>query len=176
MLKAAIASDDPVVVLESRALYPRKGPVQTSETVDPLGGARVLRSGDAATIVSWGRTVHDCLAAADALEDDGVSVEVIDLRWINPLDIETVLTSIQKTNRLLVAHEANLTSGFGAEVVARVSEEGFWTLDGPVVRVGAPDIRVPAAPSLQQHLLVSPDSIVAGVTRLLGGSRSDAGH
>ncbi len=169
MLRAAIASDDPVIVLESRALYPRVGPVPVDAALEPVGGARRLLTGEHATVVTWGRTVHDAIAAAEAMRDEGATIDLIDLRWINPLDFDIVLESVERTGRLLIAHEANLTAGFGAEIAARVAAEGFWALDAPVVRVGAPDTPVPAAPAIQRELLTTPDSIVAGLRDLLGG-------
>ncbi len=124
-------------------------------------------------MVTWGQAVHHCLSASEALAAEGVTVDLIDLRWINPLDFDAVLASLERTTRLMVVHEANLTAGFGAEVAARAASEGFWTLDAPVVRVGAPDIRVPAAPSLQAEVLVNPDRIVQAAYRLLHGDVRD---
>jgi acetoin:2,6-dichlorophenolindophenol oxidoreductase subunit beta len=171
MLRTAIATDDPVIILESRALYPRVGPVDLGAPLEPLGGSRRLRSGEDATVVTWGRSVHDALAAADVLQESGVSIDLIDLRWINPLAFDDVLSSVERTSRLLIAHEANLTAGFGAEIAARAAAEGFWALDAPIVRVGAPDIRVPAAPTLQREFLPNRDMIVEGVETLLGRDR-----
>jgi pyruvate/2-oxoglutarate/acetoin dehydrogenase E1 component len=175
MLRAAIASDDPVVVLESRALYPRTGEVRLDADAEAVGGARRLREGNHVTVVSWGRAVHECLGAAAELSGAGIEVDLIDLRWINPLDLGAVLESLERTCKLVVVHEANVTAGFGAEIAARAAREGFWSLDAPVVRVGAPDIRVPAAPSLQSELLVDSAKIVAAVQRLLSGADGD-GH
>ena len=170
MLRAAIASDDPVIVLESRALYPRTGDVRLDTDVEPVGGARRLREGTDVTVVTWGRAVHECLDAADRLAAEGVEVDLIDLRWINPLDFDPVMASLGRTSKLVVVHEANVTAGFGAEIAARVAGEGFWSLDAPVVRVGAPDIRVPAAPSLQSALLVDSAKVVDAVHGLLAGA------
>jgi acetoin:2,6-dichlorophenolindophenol oxidoreductase subunit beta len=167
MLRAAIASEDPVIVLESRALYPRVGPVALDGPLEPVAGARRLVDGEHASVVTWGRTVHDAIAAAEVLREEGTTIDVIDLRWVNPLDFDVVLESLERTGRMLIAHEANVTAGFGAEIAARAAAEGFWALDAPVMRVGAPDTPVPAAPALQRELLPSADSIVAGVRRLL---------
>lgn len=166
MLRAAIASDDPVIVIESRALYQQKRDVPVGGPVEAVGGARTVREGDNVTIVTWSRMVGEALAAADRLAERGVSAEVVDLRWLSPLDIEAVLASVSKTSRLVIAHEANLTGGFGAEIAARVVAQGFDLLDAPVERVGAPDIRVPASPRLQQALMPNSESIVAAVDRL----------
>jgi acetoin:2,6-dichlorophenolindophenol oxidoreductase subunit beta len=170
MLRAAIASDDPVIVLESRALYPRTGDVRLDAGVESVGGARRLREGRDVTVVTWGRAVHECLEAADRLATEGVEVDMIDLRWINPLDLDPVMESLERTSKLVVVHEANVTAGFGAEVAARAAGEGFWSLDAPVVRVGAPDIRVPAAPSLQSAMLVDSLKVVDAVRGLLSGA------
>ena len=124
-------------------------------------------------MVTWGQAVHHCLSAAEALAREGVSVDLIDLRWINPLDFDAVLASLERTTRLMVVHEANLTAGFGAEVAARAASDGFWSLDAPVIRVGAPDIRVPAAPSLQSEVLVDPDQISGAAHRLFHGDSRD---
>lgn len=166
MLRAAVASDDPVIVLESRALYQVKSDVALGGPVETVGGARHIRSGDDATIVSWGRMVGQAEEAAAVLADDGVAVDVIDLRWLSPLDIGAVVESVGRTGRLVVAHEANLTGGFGAEIAARVAGEAFWSLDAPIERVATPDVRIPAAPALQSALLPDTAAIVAAVERV----------
>ncbi len=170
MLRAAITSDDPVIVLEARSLYARTGPVDLAGELEPVGGARRLRQGDDVTLVTWGTAVHHALEAADRLAGRGVGVDVIDLRWLNPLDFDPVLTSLARTSKLVIAHEANLTGGFGAEIAARAAAEGFWSLDAPVARVGAPDLRMPSAPALQTAVLVGAEQIVAAVEGVLGAS------
>lgn len=170
MLRAAIASDDPVVILEARGLYARTGPVTLGAPVEDMGGSRRLRAGTDLTMVTWGQAVHHCLGAAETLAQDGTSVDLIDLRWLNPVDFDAVLSSLEQTTRLMIVHEANLTGGFGAEIAARAAQEGFWMLDAPVVRVGAPDIRVPAAPSLQTELMVNADRIVRAAKGLFNGN------
>ncbi|RDI73628.1 Pyruvate/2-oxoglutarate dehydrogenase complex dehydrogenase (E1) component [Gaiella occulta] len=166
MLRAAIASDDPVIVVESRALYQQKREVRLGGPVEAVGGARVVREGSDVTIVSWSRMVGEALTAADRLAERGIRAEVVDLCWLSPLDMGTVLDSVRRTSRLVIAHEANLTGGFGAEIAARVVTDGFDLLDAPIGRVGAPDIRVPASPALQQALMPNSESIVAAVDRL----------
>lgn len=166
MLRAAIASDDPVIVIESRALYQQKRDVALGDPVENIGGTRVVREGDDLTIVTWSRMVDEALSAADRLAERGASAEVLDLRWLSPLDFEPVLASVSKTGRLVVAHEANVTGGFGAEIAARVVAHGFDLLDAPIERVGAPNIRVPASPPLQQALMPNSESIVAAADRL----------
>jgi pyruvate/2-oxoglutarate/acetoin dehydrogenase E1 component len=159
MLRAAIASDDPVILFESRRLYPAKGLVDLDAPVEAIGGARVLHPGDDLTVVTWGSTVPDVLAARDGLAAGGVSAAVIDLRWLSPLDLRPVLDSVEHTGRLAVVHEANRTAGFGAEIVARVTESISRELAVPPVRIAAGDGRVPAAPVLSQALLPGPQRI-----------------
>lgn len=166
MLRVAIATDDPVIILESRALYPERQEVMLAGPLQQLGGASTLLAGDDLTILTWSRMVSEALAAADELADGGVHAEVIDLRWLCPLDIDTVFGSIKRTGRVLIAHEATLTSGFGAELAARIASEAFWDLDAPIVRVAAPDIPLPAAPTLQKALLPGRDAIVQAAMRL----------
>jgi acetoin:2,6-dichlorophenolindophenol oxidoreductase subunit beta len=168
MLRAAIAENDPVVVLESRALYPRKQELELDGPVEPVGGTRVRRPGDDVTVVTWGRMVHEALDAADRLAAEDIGAEVIDLRWLSPLDLGPVRESIARTGRVVVAHEANRTGGFGAEIAARIADEAFWDLDGPVARVAGPDVPLPAAPVLQEALLPQADAIAACVRGLLG--------
>ncbi|GAA4994661.1 alpha-ketoacid dehydrogenase subunit beta [Yinghuangia aomiensis] len=146
---AAIGCDDPVIVIESRALYhSMKGPVTFGTEWPTIGGARTARPGTDITVVTWGATLHTALAAAEALHEEGLEAEVVDLRWLNPLDDRTVLESVARTGRLAVVHDANLTGGFGAEITSRVAENGIPLL-APPVRVGTNDLRIPAAPSLQ---------------------------
>jgi pyruvate/2-oxoglutarate/acetoin dehydrogenase E1 component len=166
MLRAAIAGDDPAIVIESRALYQMKDEVRTDGPVELLGGARTVRAGDDLTIVTWSRLVGEAEAAADALAERGVYADLIDLRWLSPLDIDSVLESVRRTGKLLIAHEANITGGFGAEIAARVASEAFWGLDAPIERVAAPDIRVPASPALNAALLPSAETILSAAERL----------
>jgi acetoin:2,6-dichlorophenolindophenol oxidoreductase subunit beta len=168
LLRTAIMADDPAIVIESRALYNEPGDVVTDGAVAPLGGARTVRTGEHVSIVSWGRMVQTALAAADTLSADGIDAEVIDLRWLAPLDFDAVAASIGRTGRLVVAHEANRTGGFGAEIAARAAGECFADLDAPVERVALPDVRVPAAPHLQEALLPGPEAIAAAVRGQLG--------
>jgi pyruvate/2-oxoglutarate/acetoin dehydrogenase E1 component len=168
MLLAAVADPDPVIIIESRAMYGTvSDPVDESQPVTPIGGAVVRRPGRHATVVSWGRMVHECLAAADQLSAQGIELEVVDLRWLNPLDNETVMASVRSTAHLAVVHEANVTGGFGAEIAARVYEDSFFDLDGPVLRIGVDDLRMPAAPHLQGAVVPSAGSIVDRIVRWL---------
>lgn len=166
MLRAAIASDDPVIIIDSRMLYPDRAAVDVAAPVEPVGGARLLRAGSDVTILSWSRMVKEALAAADQLAAEGCQAEVIDLRWLNPLDFDAIASSVARTSRLVIAHEAVTTGGFGGEIAARVAAECFWDLDGPVLRVGVPDVRLPAAPALQKASIPDASWIVQAVQRL----------
>lgn len=175
MTRAAIADPDPVVLVEARELYQEKGAVHTGGPADAVGGARLHRDGDALTIITWGPMLHRALAAAETLGASGTEVAVLDLRWLNPIDDDAIADSVRRGNgRVLVAHEANLTGGFGAEIAARISERHFSDLVAPVVRVGAPDTRIPSAPSLQQAVLPGADAIAAASQKLLATSREVA--
>ena len=163
LLKSAVRSDDPVVYMEHKNLWGLAGEVPEGEDrTIPLGAARVERAGKDVTIVSWSRMVHVCAGAAAALEGEGVSAEVIDLRTLWPWDRERVLGSVARTGRLLVAHEAVSVGGFGAEVAATVAEE----LGAPVRRLGAPRIPIPYAPPLEDRVRVTEDMIAAAVREM----------
>ena len=170
MLLQAVASDDPVVVIENRSLYFVGPPAEVDLTppTEPLGRARIARAGDDLTIVTWSAQVDTALAAADRLELAGASAEVVDLRWLNPLDIGTILESVGKTGRLIVLQEANTSGGFGAEVAARVADEGISLIDASIVRLGLADTRIPAAPALQKAVLPNPELVVSAASKLLG--------
>jgi 2-oxoisovalerate dehydrogenase E1 component len=164
LLKAAIRTNNPVMFVESQALYPLKGVVPDGDIVLSFGAAAVLRVGSDATIVGWGPAVHDALLAATILHDDyGVDAEVIDLRSLVPLDMDTVLTSVRKTGRCVVASQAILTSSYVNEIVARVQQEAFDDLDGPVGRIGAQVGISPQAEGLEQAFLPHAADIVAAV-------------
>lgn len=168
LLLAAIHCDDPTIVIESRRLYfGDKQPVEVDRPISGVGGARVLRPGSDVTLVTWGAMVHDALDAADLLDTDGVSAEVIDLRWLSPFDSRTVVESVRKTSRLAISQEANVTAGFGAEVAARVGRAAFYSLDAPILRVGTPDVRMPAAQVLQEALVPDAASIATEINKLL---------
>lgn len=163
LLKAAIRCDDPVVYLEHKNLWPLRGEVPDAEEVAEIGRARRLRFGEDLTIVSWSATVHAAADAAEALAEEGISVDLLDLRSLWPWDREAVLESVARTGRLLVAHEAVRVAGFGAEVAATVAEE----LGVPVARLGAPRVPVPYSPPLEAELHVRPEAIAAAARRLL---------
>jgi 2-oxoisovalerate dehydrogenase E1 component len=165
LLRAAIRDPNPVVFVENRLLYGRKGPRPRPDHLVPLGRAAVHREGTDVTLVSYSKLVHDCAAVAEQLSAEGISVEVIDLRTIAPLDTETVLRSLAKTGRLVIAHQAVEQFGVGAELAAVAAQEGFWTLDAPVIRVGAAATPAPYAPSLERVWLPDRERIAAAVRR-----------
>ncbi len=169
LLKAAIRCEDPVVFLENELLYGRTYEVPIGDGhVLPIGKARVMREGTDVTIVSYSIGVGLSLEAADKLAEDGISAEVIDLRTIRPLDKATVLTSLAKTNRLVVAEEGWPVCSVGSEILAICMEEGFDDLDAPVLRITNEDVPMPYAANLEKATLVNADKIVTGVRKTLG--------
>jgi 2-oxoisovalerate dehydrogenase E1 component len=166
LLRAAIQDPNPVVFIENRLLYGMKGPQPPPEHIVPIGKSMVVRPGTDITVVSVSRMVHEAVAAADELARDGISVEVIDLRTVAPLDIDPILASVRKTSRVLIAHEAVVPFGIGAEVAAVVARDAFWDLDAPVQRLGAASTPPPYAPELERAWLPSRDDIAEAVRRL----------
>ncbi len=166
LLRAAIQDPNPVVFIENRLLYGMKGPQPPSDYLVPIGTSAVVRPGSHVTVVSVSRMVHEAIAAAERLEDEGISVEVIDLRTVAPLDVAPILESVHKTSRLLIAHEAVVPFGIGAEIAATVAREGFWDLDAPIERVGAAATPPPYAPELERAWLPDREDIVAAIRRL----------
>jgi acetoin:2,6-dichlorophenolindophenol oxidoreductase subunit beta len=148
LLKAAVRDDNPVMFFSDMTLGFQKGEVPLEERIVPLGQACVRRAGRDVTIVSYSKSLHTCLAAAEKLEGMNVSAEVIDLRTIKPLDESTVLASVRKTGRLMIVHEASGLFGVGAEVAALAAEKAFGALKAPVVRLTGPDAPAPASPAL----------------------------
>ncbi len=167
LLRAAIQDPNPVVFIENRLLYGMKGPQPPPGHVVPIGASVVVRPGTDVTVVSISRMVHEAVAAAGSLTDEGISVEVIDLRTVAPLDLAPVLESVHKTNRLLIAHEAVVPFGIGAEIAATVAREGFWDLDAPIERVGAAPTPPPYAPDLERAWLPDRDNIADTIRRLV---------
>jgi len=161
LLKAAIRDENPVVFLEHKRLYSLKGEVGGDEVV-PLGRARIAREGRSLTLVTAMKGVHDCVAAADMLAGDGIDVEVVDLRTLRPLDLETVLASVAKTNRVAVVEEGPLTGGWAGEMLALIAEHGLSDLDD-VWRIATPDTPIPYSPQLEDAHLPGPERIAAEV-------------
>jgi acetoin:2,6-dichlorophenolindophenol oxidoreductase subunit beta len=165
LLWSSIYDDNTVMFFEHRNLYPIKG--QVPDEIEPIevGKARVMREGDDVTVVATGRLVHESLKAAEQAEEEGFSIEVLDPRTLQPLDEEALVTSVQKTNRCVVAHEAVTRMGFGAEVAAVVQEKAFDYLDAPVERVGAKFTPVPFAPVMEAFVVPHAADVLAAVRR-----------
>ena len=167
LLKAAIRDDDPVVFLENKMRYEQSGPVPDEEYTVPLCDADVKREGGDATVVAIGAMVPEALEAAEALEERGIDLEVVDPRTIVPLDVEPILESVRKTNVLVVAQEAPVYGGFGSEVAAQVVDEAFFYLDAPVKRVGAPFTPIPFAENLEEAYLPRAPEIETAVVEAI---------
>lgn len=166
MLQQAIASDDPVIFFEPKRRYWEKAEVDVSATPDPLWQARVTRPGTDVTLVAYGPMVKTCLDAAAAAAEDGLSLEVVDLRSLSPLDVPTVLASVRRTKRLVVVHEAPSYVGLGAELAARVTEELFYELEAPVLRVTGYDTPYPPS-RMEEDYLPDLDRVLHAVDRSL---------
>lgn len=166
LLRAAIADPDPVMFIEHKAMYAAKGPVDTAQAAR-IGTARTARAGRDATLVTYGATVSTCLQAAEQLAKDGVEVEVIDLRSVQPWDKAAVLESLSRTHRAVVVHEAVQSFGVGAEIVATIADEGFDELDAPVLRVAAPFMPAPFASSLEKGYVVTAERVIDAVRKTL---------
>ena len=168
LLKAAIRDDDPVLYFEHKYLYRRiKDDVPDDDYVVPLGKAAIRREGKDLSIITFGAMVYTALDAAKELAAGGVDAEVLDLRSLAPLDRDGVLTSVAKTSRALVLHEARLTGGIGGELAAIISADAFEYLDAPILRVASADSPVPYAPPLEAAFLPSVDKVVAAAKRLV---------
>ncbi len=161
LLIAAIRDPNPVLFFEHKGLYRKiREDVPEGEHFVPLGKARIVRPGTDLSIITYGRMVHIALEVAARLEDEGASVEVVDIRTLVPFDEATVFDSVQRTNRVVITHEATLTAGFGAEIAARTADKAFEYLDAPIRRVAAFDAPVPMAPSLEQAMLPSAEKLL----------------
>jgi 2-oxoisovalerate dehydrogenase E1 component beta subunit len=167
MIQQAVASDDPIVFLEPKRRYWEKGEVDSTATPYPLHSSRVLREGGDATVVAYGPMVRTALDAAAAADEDGRSLEVIDLRTLSPLDLGPVFESVQRTGRCVVVHEAPGNLGLGSEIAARVTEECFYSLESPVLRVTGYDIPYPAA-RVEEDYLPDLDRVLDAVDRTFG--------
>jgi 2-oxoisovalerate dehydrogenase E1 component beta subunit len=165
MIQQAVADDDPVIFCEPKRLY-HAAKTEISEQADPLYSARVVRPGRQVTVVGYGPTVSTLLAAADAAADDGIELEVIDLRSVSPLDMPTVVSSVERTGRLIVVHEAPHSFGVGAELAARVMEQAFYSLEAPVLRVTGYDTPYPPS-RLEHEWLPNLDRVLDTVDRIM---------
>ena len=166
MIQQSVASDDPVIFLEPKRRYWEKAEFDPAATPDPLHQARVVRTGSDLTIAAYGPMVKVALDAATAAEDDGRQLEVIDLRSLSPLDSDTVVRSVRRTGRLVVVHEAPVTLGLGSELAARVTEQAFYSLEAPVLRVGGFDTPYPPS-RLEEDFLPDLDRVLDAVDRSL---------
>jgi pyruvate dehydrogenase E1 component beta subunit len=160
LLKSALRQEDPVIFLEHESLYGMKGEVPEGEHLVPFGKARVAREGKDVTIVSYSKCVYDAIHAAEALENESIDAEVIDLRMLNPLDISAVIESVRKTGKAIVVYEGWRTGGAGAEIAAQIYEAAFDHLDAPVERVATLDMPIPYNAKLEKAALPSPAEIV----------------
>lgn len=167
LLKAAIRDPNPVVFIEPVTLLSVSGAVPTEDYVVPLGKADIKREGKDVTIVAWGTLVSKALNAAQTLAEEGIEVEVIDPRSLRPLDIETIIASVEKTGRMVVAHQANKTCGVGAEIAALVQELAFDHLDAPIKRVATPDVIIPVNRNLERMVFPQEEQVVEAVKSIL---------
>jgi 2-oxoisovalerate dehydrogenase E1 component beta subunit len=161
LIKSAIRDNDPVIFFEHKALYRRiKEDVPQRDYTVPIGKARLVREGRHISVITYGAMVYVALEAAGTLDKEGVSLEIIDLRTLLPLDEEAILASVRKTSKAIVLHEDTLTGGIGGEISARITEKAFEYLDGPVIRVAAPDTPVPYSPPLEEAFLPNAAKLV----------------
>jgi pyruvate/2-oxoglutarate/acetoin dehydrogenase E1 component len=168
LLRSAIEDPNPVVFIENKALYFKREDVPDEPEQVPIGVAKTLREGSDVTIVALSRLVGDALEAAERLAEDGIEAEVIDPRTLVPLDLEPIVESVRRTNRLVVAHEAVLQGGFGAEVAAQIGAVAFDHLDAPIERVGAPFTPIPLSPGLEDEYLPGADEVETAARVALG--------
>jgi len=168
ILWTAIHDDNPVIVFEHRLLYPVKGDVPEKLEPIPLGKARTMREGTDVTVIATGPLVHRSLDAAEQAQEEGISVEVIDPRTLQPLDEDALVASVQKTNRVVVAHEAVTRMGFGAEVAAVLQYKAFDYLDAPIERVGAKFAPLAFAPVMEQFVVPNAADVLAAIKRTVG--------
>jgi pyruvate/2-oxoglutarate/acetoin dehydrogenase E1 component len=168
LLISAIEDPNPVLFFEHKHLYRRiKGEVPEDRYTTPIGKARIHREGSDVSVITWGAMVYTATDAANRLEEEGASVEIVDLRSVMPWDRHAVLESARKTSKALVLHEDTRTGGFGAEIAATIAEEAYEDLDGPVKRIAAPDTPVPFSPVLEKAYIPQVDGVVAGLRELL---------
>ncbi len=168
MLKSAVRSNDPVIIIEHERMYNMKEEVPDKEFFRPLEGAEIVRKGTDITLIGYNWSVHLCLEAAKRLEKDGISAEVIDLRSLKPIDRETIRRSVEKTHRMLVAEEDEAAVGVGSEIISIVIEDCFFALDAQPVRVHAADVPVPYAAELEYAAIPNVEDVYKGALKLMG--------
>ncbi len=167
LLKAAIRDDDPVIFMESEQMYGDKGEVPEEEYILPIGVAEIKRPGSDVTIVSFGKIIKEAYTAADALEKEGISCEIIDLRTVRPLDIESILTSVRKTNRLVILEEAWPFGNVSTEITYQVQNEVFDYLDAPIEKINTADTPAPFSPVLLNEWLPNSEDVIAAVKKVV---------
>ncbi len=168
MLKSAVRCNDPVIVIEHEQMYNLKEEMPDEEFFRPLEGAEIVRQGEDITLIGYNYSVHLCLQAAQRLESDGVSAEVLDLRSLKPLDRETIRRSVEKTHRFLIAEEDEAAVGVGSEIISVISEDCFYALDAQPVRIHAADVPVPYNHRLEKAAIPSADDVYEGALKVLG--------
>jgi pyruvate dehydrogenase E1 component beta subunit len=166
LLKASIRDPNPVIFIEHKRLYLTTGSVPEGDHVIPLGKADIKKEGTDVTLITWSKMVFDSLEAAATLEQEGISTEVLDLRTLNPLDLEAIVNSVKKTGRAVIVHEACKTSGFGGELASLIMETAFDYLDAPVRRVAGLDTPIPYAFHLETAVVPNPDWIIEAVKEI----------
>jgi len=171
LLKSAIRDNNPVVIFEDKMMYTLKGLVPGGDHLVPIGLADVKREGEDVTVIATSSMVQVALSAADELERDGVSLEVVDPRTIAPLDRATLVASARKTGRVVIVDEGHQSYGASAELAAVIAEDAFWYLDAPVVRLGAIDVPIPVSPVLEDETVPTPERVADAALRLLGKGR-----
>lgn len=167
LLKSAIRDDDPVLFVESALLYRTKGEVPTDEYLTPIGKCDIKREGSDLTLIGISRTVPLCLEAAKMLQERGIDVEVIDLMTIQPMDYKTIIKSVEKTNRLVIADDSVKTGGISSEISAYIAEYAFHSLEAPIIRVNSPAMPVPFSPSLEKEYMVNVNKIVKAIEEVM---------
>jgi pyruvate/2-oxoglutarate/acetoin dehydrogenase E1 component len=171
LLKGAIRNGNPVAFLEHKALYFQKAIVPPGDVVLPIGKAKVLRQGRDVTLIAYSKAVELAVAAAEQLAKEDIQAEVIDLRTLKPPDLETIVASVAKTNRVVLVHEAHRFCGYGAELAATIQEKAFHDLDAPVLRVAALDVPIPFNRSLEKAVLPQVENVIAAVHTSLRGTQ-----
>jgi pyruvate dehydrogenase E1 component beta subunit len=172
LLKTAIRDDNPVLVMESETLYAIKGDVPDGEHMVALGRARVVRPGKDVTLAAYSRMTHVAVDAAEALDRDGISAEVLDLRSLRPLDEDALVSSVERTHRLVVVHEGWPYGGVGAEIADRVQRLAFDALDAPVLRVATLDVPMPYSAELEQACMPQPERVRQTVLRMMARGKA----
>ena len=168
LLKSAIHDDNPVMFLEQKKLYRTKGEVPEEDYSIPLGVADIKREGKDCTIVTYGRMVQVCLEAAEALEKEGIQVEIVDIRSLLPLDTDTIIESVKKTKHVLIVHEAVQFGGFGGEICGQIADsEAFYYLDAPIKRLGGKSTPIPFNPTLEAETFPTVEKVIRAVKELV---------